>query len=219
MHIAAVLPLAILPFAFAANHEVEVGRDGLNFKPDKLNPAKDDTIVFKFYSENHSVAQSIFDNPCEFAENGIFSGFPGEGKTFTITVNNTEPAWLFCSEPGHCQAGQAMVLNEPEDNTLDEYKSAAQNVERTPDRDEQPEVFGGIVSDASTNATADATSSAASETVTSTSEGGPSATSESAATSAASATGATGTGAAGKFTAGAGLGAMGLLGVLVGGMI
>jgi hypothetical protein len=82
MHIAAVLPLAILPFAFAANHTVDVGVDangkpGLFFTPDKLNPAVNDTVVFRFYSDNHSVAQSTFQNPCEFAENAIFSGFPG----------------------------------------------------------------------------------------------------------------------------------------------
>ncbi len=78
MHIAAVLPLAILPFVLAVTHEVDVGRDGLTFSPDKLDPAVNDTVVFRFYNDNHSVAQSIFDNPCEFAENGIFSGFPGD---------------------------------------------------------------------------------------------------------------------------------------------
>jgi hypothetical protein len=218
MHIAAVLPLAILPFAFAANHTVDVGVDangkpGLFFTPDKLNPAVNDTVVFRFYSDNHSVAQSTFQNPCEFAENAIFSGFPGNNKTFTITINSTDPIWLFCSEPGHCQQGQAMVLNEPEDDTLEDYKSAAQNAESNEDRDQQPEVSRGVVADASTESTANATSSGVSETARSTSEGGPSATagSEPAATES--------PGAAGRFTAGAGLGAMGLLGVLVAGMI
>ena len=82
MHTAAFLPLALLPLALAKSYDVKVGvdKDGnpnLVYTPDKLTPAKGDTIVFAFTSKEHSVAQSSFDKPCEYLDDGIFSGFPG----------------------------------------------------------------------------------------------------------------------------------------------
>ena len=82
MRLAAFLPLAVLPFALATTHTVKVGVDksdkpALVYTPDNLKPAKDDTIVFQFYSDDHSVAQSTFDKPCEYVDGGIFSSFPG----------------------------------------------------------------------------------------------------------------------------------------------
>jgi hypothetical protein len=34
---------------------------------------------------------------------------------FTITINDTNPIWLYCSQTqgSHCQAGMAMVINPP----------------------------------------------------------------------------------------------------------
>lgn len=82
MHTAAFLPLAVLPFALATNYDVKVGvnkdnQPGLYYTPDKLTPAKGDTVRFAFTSDQHSVAQSSFDKPCEYLKDGIFSGFPG----------------------------------------------------------------------------------------------------------------------------------------------
>lgn len=34
-------------------------------------------------------------------------------KTFTITLNDTNPIWLYCAVAGHCQSGMVMVINPP----------------------------------------------------------------------------------------------------------
>lgn len=38
-----------------------------------------------------------------------------QSTTFSITINDTNPIWLYCSqtELSHCQAGMAMVINPP----------------------------------------------------------------------------------------------------------
>ena len=89
MHIAAFLPLAVLPLALAASHDVQVGVDkdgkpGLYYTPDNLKPAKGDTVVFTFNSDTHSVAQSNFDDPCVYLDKGIYSGFPGKVSPLSI---------------------------------------------------------------------------------------------------------------------------------------
>ena len=98
MYLAYFLPLAVLPFAFAVNHNVTVGADksnkeGLYYTPDTLNPKVDDKIVFTFVGDSHSVAQSSFDKPCEYLENGIFSGFPGLQRRFLIRSRAAYPHW------------------------------------------------------------------------------------------------------------------------------
>lgn len=86
MHIAAILP-AVLPLALAATHNVDVGKQGLFYSPNTLNPAVNDTVVFTFYNNIHSVAQSTFDKPCVLVENGIFSGFPGKVRLSRIGLS------------------------------------------------------------------------------------------------------------------------------------
>lgn len=77
MHLALLLPLALLPFSLAKNTtKVSVGSGGrLVFNPETLTAEKGDTVEFVFYPSAHSVAESTFDKPCEAKEKGIFSGF------------------------------------------------------------------------------------------------------------------------------------------------
>ncbi|KAF2004199.1 Cupredoxin, partial [Amniculicola lignicola CBS 123094] len=115
---------------------VSVGKDGLVFTPDTIHAKVGEEITFQFFPKNHSVVQADFNNPCNPSENGIFSGFfptpaPGpSNKTFTITVKDDKPIWLYCSAlkpKPHCAAGMVAVINPPKTGpkTLDAFRAAA----------------------------------------------------------------------------------------------
>ncbi len=60
----------------AATHTVVVGgKAGLVFTPDSLSAAIGDSVLFVFHSQNHTLTQSTFDQPCKKMEAGIDSGF------------------------------------------------------------------------------------------------------------------------------------------------
>jgi plastocyanin len=136
-------------------HTVAVGQNGLTFTPDTVHANVGDDVVFQFFPKNHTVVQADFNNPCNPSQNGIFSGFnfnvtngtavsstkwalcctkllliDSQDKTFTITVSDTKPVWLYCSQnqpKPHCAAGMVAVINPPASgpNTLDAFKAAA----------------------------------------------------------------------------------------------
>jgi len=155
-------------------HGVDVGENGLAYTPNTVNASVGDTVLFNFHPINHSVVQSTFGQPCQPQSNGIFSGFmpvsSGEGNlTFTITINDTQPIWLYCAqtEGSHCQSGMAMVINPPSSgqNTLNAYMNAAKN---TTISTAPAVVQGGVVSSnqspsssGSTSSTGSASSSSA----------------------------------------------------------
>lgn len=92
---------------------VQVGASGLVFSPSTITADEGDIIEFMIHA-GHSVAESSFANPCQpIAGAGIWSGFPSSTTTFRVQVNNTNPVWLYCGVPGHCQAGMAAVINQP----------------------------------------------------------------------------------------------------------
>ncbi|KAI1394040.1 uncharacterized protein F4822DRAFT_424506 [Hypoxylon trugodes] len=129
---------ALAAVANAAHYEVAVGKGNkLTFEPETLTTQLGDTVTYKFFSKFHSIAQSKFDDPCHLSEGGLFSGYvPTESSdvaaptSFTITVNDTKPLWLYCSTGEHCKAGMVHAINAPTNgtNTFDAYKSAAQKV-------------------------------------------------------------------------------------------
>jgi plastocyanin len=118
-------------------HTVSVGNNGkLTFVPDTINAKVGEDVVFTFFPKNHTVTQSDFNNPCNPSEGGVFSGFNfnttagAAEKTFTITVKDTKPVWLYCSQnqpKPHCAAGMVAVINPPAQgpNTLDAFKALA----------------------------------------------------------------------------------------------
>jgi len=60
----------------AATHTVTVGGPGgLNYSPDEVHAAVGDMVVFKFLSQNHTVTQSTFEEPCVALAGGMDSGF------------------------------------------------------------------------------------------------------------------------------------------------
>jgi plastocyanin len=108
--------LALVGLAVAATHDIFVGKEGLSFSPDTTTAAVGDSLVFHFYP-GHTVAQGSFDSPCNPQSGGFFSGSisatsSGEAsEKFVVKVNNTDPMWIYCTTPGHCQAGMVGVIN------------------------------------------------------------------------------------------------------------
>ncbi|MCJ1478173.1 hypothetical protein MMC13_006849 [Lambiella insularis] len=132
------LALALVQLASAQTvHPVTVGQGGqLLFSPNVVSAAVGDKIVFSFFSKNHTVAQSSFAAPCvPINSAAIFAGFQPQSSsttagpdTFTVTVNDTSPIWLYCPQGQHCQAGMSMVINQPgPPNALVNYQAAAKN--------------------------------------------------------------------------------------------
>ncbi|KAF2791516.1 Cupredoxin [Melanomma pulvis-pyrius CBS 109.77] len=117
---------------------VSVGKGGLIFTPDTIVAKVGEEITFQFFPKNHSVVQADFNNPCNPAAGlgSIFSGFipsatPGpSNQTFTITVKDDKPIWLYCAAllpKPHCSAGMVAVINPPKEgpNSLDAFRLLA----------------------------------------------------------------------------------------------
>jgi plastocyanin len=98
---------------FGVTQTVMVGASGFVFSPDTVTAGVGSVIDFVITS-GHSVAQSTFQSPCQaIGGTGIYSGFPSNNAVFRVTVNSSDPIWLYCSAPGHCQGGMVMVINPP----------------------------------------------------------------------------------------------------------
>ena len=97
-------------------YSVTVGLGGLVFNPRTILAPVGSTVQFNYYPMNHSVAQSSFDSPCTPLNNGLFSGYvpvsANESSTsFVISINDTNPIYLYCSQALHCQAGMVAIIN------------------------------------------------------------------------------------------------------------
>lgn len=109
--------LGLIAAAAAATHDILVGNGGLAYSPNSTAAAQGDTVVFHFYPGGHNVVQSDFNTPCS-TTGGFYSGFidsqsGAAADTFTITINDTSPIWIYCSQVEHCQLGMVMVINPP----------------------------------------------------------------------------------------------------------
>ncbi|KAL6705138.1 hypothetical protein ACN47E_007243 [Coniothyrium glycines] len=138
MHFSTIFTTTALAGAvFAADHKVAVGTQSgeLIFKPDSVQAAEGDTVTFRFWPKNHSVAQAAFANPCQPMARGFWSGYVPTtntqavaNETFTYTVTNASaPVWFYCTQGQHCQAGMVGVINPPQTGarTLDAFKNAS----------------------------------------------------------------------------------------------
>lgn len=111
MKFTSVLPVVSLAsLALSANVDVTVGPGNI-FTPDTVTAAQGDVVRFRFGS-GHNVVSGKFDTPCQ-PDNVIYSGSPRDGDVFSVTVNNTNPIWIYCSVSRHCEVGMAMVINAP----------------------------------------------------------------------------------------------------------
>lgn len=102
---------ALAATTFAKVYEVTVG-PGLNYSPDTITDAAEGDIVSFTFGSGHNVVSGSFDDPCQ-PSGGIYSGDPQDGDVFSVTLNSTDPLWIYCSVPHHCEGGMAMVVNPP----------------------------------------------------------------------------------------------------------
>ncbi|KAG9009161.1 hypothetical protein FRB90_008531, partial [Tulasnella sp. 427] len=119
-----------LPLVNAAVWNITVGGSaGLAFTPDQVTAAAGDTLHFEFASSDHSVTQSTFASPCSLMANGFDSGIQNQASApaFDVTVNSTDPIWVYCKTPGHCRAGMVFAANAPSSGqTFDAFQAAAE---------------------------------------------------------------------------------------------
>jgi len=131
------LGLALTPFAVAQQiHDVQVGSsDGVTLKydPEAIAAQAGDQVVFHFNPKNHSVTQSSFANPCSRKDGGFDSGFmpvalnmTDSMPTYTITVNDTQPIWVYCAQAAntpasHCGQGMVFAVNCGADGTANSF--------------------------------------------------------------------------------------------------
>lgn len=97
-----------------------------------VSAAVGDWVTFQFQEGGHSVAQSSFANPCNpIGANAVYSGELSEGDVWRVQINSTDPLWMYCSTPSHCEGGMAMVINQAAtgSNNINSYKSSAQNAQ------------------------------------------------------------------------------------------
>jgi len=135
------LGLVLLPFVSATVIDVQVGAGGeLAYSPEAVAAQPGDQVVFHFNPKNHTVSQSSFANPCGLKAGGFNSGFmpvaanqSQSQPTFTITVNDTQPIWVYCAQAAntansHCGQGMVFAVNCGQDgstNSFTNFKNAA----------------------------------------------------------------------------------------------
>ncbi|KAI2626293.1 hypothetical protein GGS21DRAFT_266989 [Xylaria nigripes] len=118
---------------------ITVGRGSFTFTPDSITAEKGDKIVFEFWSDGHTVSRSQFGFPCmpyEFVTPGgigFFSGdippvHPTSHPKWSITINDTDPVFFYCSAPGSCKANHMIgVINQNDTWTLASQKALIDN--------------------------------------------------------------------------------------------
>ncbi|KAF8325896.1 Cupredoxin [Cantharellus anzutake] len=118
--------------ALAASITVQAGvGTSLIFSPDTVTASPGDTIVFNFgTSIPHTATQSTFDDPCTKSTNSsaFDSGTKQKGGTFTYTVLDSEPVWIYCAVSGHCKGGMVAAINPPTNGsqTFSAFQAKAQ---------------------------------------------------------------------------------------------
>lgn len=85
-----------------------------------------------------------------------------------VTVNNTQPIALYCTQQKHCVAGMVAVINPTNSSSLANFAAAAKTAQTV---GAPASVFGGSVGPAPSS-TAATTSASASATATTTSSSG-----------------------------------------------
>ncbi|KUJ17638.1 uncharacterized protein LY89DRAFT_538744, partial [Mollisia scopiformis] len=126
--------------AAATTHEIAAGLHGLTYTPNTTFASIGDTVTFTFYPYSHNVVQGPFSAPCTSGNNtGIYSSFIPSSSgpsnlTFSITIEDTNPIWFYCSQKaggGHCTKGMVGVINPPPEGTnitLENYALGAAKV-------------------------------------------------------------------------------------------
>ncbi|KAH6917257.1 hypothetical protein BKA70DRAFT_328254 [Coprinopsis sp. MPI-PUGE-AT-0042] len=136
------LGLALLPSAFAAVHDVQVGAEGkLLYSPEAIFAEPGDQVVFHFHPKNHTVTESSLNDPCGRKEGGFHSEFQPVAAnvsiealpTYTVDVKDKTPMWFYCAQgartdKSHCGLGMVFSINcgpEGAPNSFTNFKHSA----------------------------------------------------------------------------------------------
>jgi plastocyanin len=133
--------------ASAATMTVTVAANNkFQFTPNSITAQPGDMVAFNFVSQNHSIASSNANTPCQPQANAIFSDFQpiaapatngrNRGKnnrrqaatntpTFMVPIVDNQPMYIYCSQAQHCQQGMVMVINPPNAQAVQQYASKA----------------------------------------------------------------------------------------------
>lgn len=131
--------LALAGLVSAADHYVEVGRNGLTFEPYAMVAAPGDRVIFRFHAKNHTVTETSFGNVCQPLDGGFDTGFqpvaPGTAeeslptRVYEVTTGAEKPLWFYCHQKGHCGQGMVFSINCPLDssapNSFDKFQQSA----------------------------------------------------------------------------------------------
>ncbi|GBE78296.1 hypothetical protein BKA93DRAFT_818642 [Sparassis latifolia] len=140
----AVLSLGVVFASSAAAQQVfdvTVGSSNgsLIYTPSSLSAAAGDQVVFHFEQKNHTASQSTFEDPCHLVDGGFDSGFmpvpsnqTNDFPTFTVTVNDTNPVWVYCRQAAntpqsHCGNGMVFAVNPGPDGSSNSFANYLQN--------------------------------------------------------------------------------------------
>ncbi|KAH7910634.1 hypothetical protein BJ138DRAFT_1064855 [Hygrophoropsis aurantiaca] len=128
------------------DHKVVVGGSSLVYNPSNISANVGDTVTFQFMQKNHTATQSTFADPCRAltltstsGQIGIDSGFMPVAAdattfpTYTFTVNDTTPIWVYCKQTGHCGQGMVFSVNAVESgpNNYAAFKANAMRLNGT----------------------------------------------------------------------------------------
>ncbi|KAF2646695.1 hypothetical protein P280DRAFT_363583, partial [Massarina eburnea CBS 473.64] len=137
--------------ASAATMMVTVGQNNqFTFSPNQITAQPGDMVAFNFVTQNHSVASSTANQPCQPEKNAVFSDFQpvaaanqknaagGKGNKnqnrqaagpntpmFMVPITDSNPMYIYCSQAQHCQQGMVMVINPPNNNAVQQYANKA----------------------------------------------------------------------------------------------
>ncbi|KAI1335664.1 hypothetical protein F5Y15DRAFT_419748 [Xylariaceae sp. FL0016] len=125
-------PSTIVPKA-AVTHSVDGG--DFRFEPNTIIAEVGDIILFKIWPGGHGVSRAAFEYPClpyndieVAAPPGFWStvlpATEGSPATYQVNVNDTEPAFFYCTAPCSCKGrGMIGVINPNSTMTLAAQKN------------------------------------------------------------------------------------------------
>lgn len=78
-----------------------------------MNAAVGDTIKYEWHANNHTVTKGSALELCNKSKTAdtFASGLHNKGTVYFQTVNTTDPVYIYCANPGHCQKGMFGVIN------------------------------------------------------------------------------------------------------------
>jgi plastocyanin len=115
------LSLAVIPVARSATINVTVGGTGIiAYTPNQVQANVGDVIQFIFQQKNHTITRSTLATPCSplVGEGAFDTGFVPVAANVTddfplaqLTVEDTNPIWIYCRQTGHCEQGMVFAVN------------------------------------------------------------------------------------------------------------